>query len=210
MKIWPGGLKVTDCLVVGKPNVGKTCFVINFAAYMGLKKLKFYIKQPAGFTSTKSYSINIARNKLISTEANYTRNIQAVKLTLPIGKVDKELKIVDSCGLREGIHPDAKIRMAMATTIKHLQNSKLILHIIDLTNISRNTDDILPSIDRMIVNFASIDKNYAIIVNKIDLKEYIDNLTLIKKKLTNKVIIPISALYQKGLEEIKTFVLKYV
>lgn len=201
---------MSDCLIIGRPNVGKTCFVINFAAYMGLKRLKLCIKQSAGFTSIKNYSLCGAREELISTKANYTQNIQAVKVTIPAGKINKELKILDSCGLRNGIHPDTKIRMAMATTIKHLQKSSLILHIIDIKNISQNVEELLPSIDRLILNYASFDKDYAILVNKIDLKEYIDNLAVLKDKLKDQVIIPISALRQEGLSKVKAFVMKYV
>lgn len=201
---------MTECLVTGMPNVGKTCFVINFAEYMGLKELKFYIRQLAGYTSVRRYSPEDARNELISEESNFTREIQSVKLEIPSGKVFKELEIIDSCGLSEGIHPDAEIRLAMAQTIRLIRESNLILHMIDLTNISKEKEDILLPLDRMIMNYASLEKNYAILANKIDLHSAKENLKILRENFISKKIIPISALYWLGFQEVKRLVLNYV
>lgn len=206
-----GGLSLmTDCLVTGMTNVGKTCFVINFAEYMGLKELKLDIRQPAGFTSARSYSLVEARNQLVSTKKNFTREIQSVKMEVPVGKVYKELKIIDSCGLSEGIHPEEEIRLSMAHTIRLLRESNLIMHIIDLSNIKPEREEILLPIDKMIMDFASLEKNYVILANKIDLDFVKNNLKVLLEKYSTKKIIPISALYKQGFNEVKHLVLKNV
>lgn len=203
---------MTDCLVTGMPNVGKTCFVINFAEYMGLKELKFYIKQTAGYTSINSYSLSEARNKLISNNENSTRVIQIVKLEIPKGKTIKELQIIDSCGLSEGIHPEEEIRIAMAKTLRLIRESTCILHMIDVTslNIGNKDQEILQPIDRLIFDYASIEKKYAILANKIDLLISDDIIHIIKERLNNTVIIPLSAIYHQGFNIVKKMVLNYV
>ncbi|MFW5991757.1 MAG: GTPase [Halanaerobiaceae bacterium] len=201
---------MTDCLVTGMPNVGKTCFVINFAEYMGLKKLKLHIQSKVGYTSISTYSPDEAKKRLISPESSYTRTVQSVKLEIPHGKTFKELEIIDSCGLCEGIHPDQKIRMAMIRTIKLIKKCDFIIHIIDITKIQPDRKDILPQVDRLIMDYASVQKDYSILVNKIDLSYARHNMEKIKKQFSNIIIIPISALYWQGFKEVKKMVLKYV
>lgn len=203
---------MNNCLVTGMSNVGKTCFVINFAEYMGIKELKFHVKQVAGYTAINSYTPNEARKKLISVKENSTREVQIIKLEIPKGKTIKELQLIDSCGLSDGIHPEEEIRLAMAKTLKLIRDSNFILHIIDVSNIDKNKKgkDILLPIDRLILNYASLEKNYAILVNKIDLSFARSNFKLLKSRLKDIIIIPISALYQQGFKEVKKMVLSYV
>ncbi len=203
---------MSDCLVVGRPNVGKTTFVVNFAEYMGLENLKIHVKQPAGYTSIKNYAIEDARNILISDQPNFTKNIQIVKLEVPAGKIKKTLKLIDSCGLKNGIHSDPEIRKSMAKTLKKITNTNLILHMIDIKNINNNHEDnILSSVDKMIFKYSKIDKSYALLINKIDLIDSVPNtITFIKNKLNFDLIFPVSSVNQKGFQKIKELVLKYV
>ena len=207
---------MNDCLVTGMTNVGKTCFVINFAEYMGLKELKFHLRQLAGYTSVRSYSPGEARTELISADSNYTRQVQSIKLEVPAGKVIKQLEIIDSCGLSDGIHPDSEIRLAMAKTLRLIRNSNLIFHIIDLAALklsnnrrSKEANKILDPIDQMIMEYASLEKDYVILANKIDLKKARTNLKVFQKYFAKHHIIPISALYQQGFQEVKKLVLNY-
>lgn len=203
---------MSECLVAGMPNVGKTCFVINFAEYMGLKEIKFHIKQTAGYTSINTYSPGEARSKLISSDENTTRIVQIIKLEIPKGKTIKELQIIDSCGLSEGIHPEEEVRLAMARTLRLIRESNCILHMIDAAkiNIDNKTEDILLPIDRLIFNYASTEKNYAILANKIDLLENQEIINILKEELKNTMIIPLSAIYRIGFSTVKKLVLNYV
>lgn len=203
---------MTDCLVTGMPNVGKTCFVINFAEYMGLKELKFHVRQTAGYTSVNSYSPSEARNKLVSISENSTRIIQIIKLEIPKGKNIKELQILDSCGLSEGIHPEEDVRLAMAKTLRLIRESNCVLHMIDAAKLNMDNIErgILLPIDRLIFDYASLEKNYAILANKIDLLESEDIINILKEKLKDTIIIPLSAIYQKGFNTVKNLVLNYV
>jgi len=194
------------------PNVGKTCFVINFAEYMGVSELKFHVKQLAGYTSINSYSLPEAKRKLISVKENTTKEVQLIKLELPKGKTIKELHLIDSCGLSDGIHPNKEIRLAMARTLRLIRDTEFILHIIDIKNINKDKKDkdILFPIDRLILDYASLEKRYAILANKMDLSFAEMNFRILKKNLKNIIIIPISALYKEGFKEVKKMVLSYV
>ena len=200
------------CLVTGMPNVGKTCFVINFAEYMGVKELKFHVRQRAGYTAINSYSLSEARKKLISAKENTTKEIQLIKLEINKGKTIRELQLIDSCGLSDGIHPDEEVRLAMAGTLRLIRDTEFILHIIDIKNIKNDKKgkDILLPVDRLILDYASMEKKYAILANKMDLSFAEMNLKILKKNIKDIIIIPISALYKEGFKEVKKMVLSYV
>jgi small GTP-binding protein len=199
---------MTKSLVLGKTNVGKTCFTINFADYLGVKKLKFTIRQPAGFLSTQTYQLQTALEELIYPESHTTKNIQEIQLKLPVGKGYKKLDLIDTCGLIEKIHPEKKIRRAMAQTLKQIQDSEVILHLIDLSKLNNNNRKKISDLDLEIYNYCRANKCYVVLANKIDLKVARDNLSFLEERLNKEVIIPISALYQQGFKEVKKFLLK--
>ena len=201
---------MNECLITGMSNVGKTCFLINFAEYMGLKQLKFHVKQVAGYTLINSYSPIEAREKLISVEKNSTKEVQTINLEIPKGKTFKEIKIIDSCGLSEGIHPNKEIRLSMARTLQLIRESELVFHMIDLSTIKSGKEKILFTIDQMILDYASVEKSYAILANKVDLNSGKQNIQLLKSKFKNITILPISALYKTGFLDVKKMVFNYV
>lgn len=195
-------------LVVGQTNAGKTCFTINFADYLGLKELKFTFKQPAGFLSRRTYQLQAARDKLVASTSHTTKEIQQVQLQLPVGKGHKELQLMDTCGLVEGIHPDPKIRKVMAQTLSKLQQADIVLHIIDLAKLKSERIQKVSELDLEIYNYCRTEKCYVILANKIDLKVAQENLSFLQEKLNQARIIPVSALYQHGFKEVKKFLLK--
>ncbi|SJZ60271.1 GTPase domain-containing protein [Selenihalanaerobacter shriftii] len=201
---------MTKSLVLGKTNVGKTCFTINFADYLGVKELEFTIRQPAGFLSTQTYQVESALNELVFPDEHTTKEIHKVKLKLPAGKGYKRLDLIDTCGLIEGIHPNKKVRRAMAQTLSRIQDADIILHLIDLSKLKDNNLKKISKLDLEIYNYCHRNKCYAILANKIDLKIAKDNLNFLKKELDSAVILPISALYQLEFKEVKKFLLKNV
>lgn len=199
---------MTTCLVIGLPNAGKTCFVINFAAYMGLSKIKLYKKKAAGYTLAKTLNVTYAQNCLVSSTENFTRELQAINIKIPAGKTEKELKIVDTCGLKRGINPQKKLRKSMAHTIREMQKHNVIIHILDLQNISLHSKNTLHPMDEMIYNFCNQDKNYALLANKIDLNNNQKKYNTLVNSLKNlNHIYPISALYREGFKDVKLFFL---
>ncbi len=197
---------MSRCLIIGKPNVGKTCFTLSFAEYLGLKEVKMTIKQPAGYQATQTFAINDAREELISIEPNKTRSLHSIDLNLPMGKGKGRLTLIDSCGLSDGIHPDYEVRKAMAQTIRQIKESEVILHIIDLSRLFRDGKMQIPIIDDMVMKYVQSPQAYAILANKIDLESSQKGLIFVRNELKKVLVIPISALYHLGFKEVKSFV----
>lgn len=200
---------MTDCLIVGMPNAGKTCFVINFAAFLGAGKIKIYRKRKAGYAAAQTFSLNEARKTLISKEENTTREIQAIMIKIPAGKTNKELKMVDTCGLKNSTS-NRELRLKMAATIKELQKHELIIHITDLQKLNFGKEKFLPPVDRMIKDFSCEDKIYFLLANKIDLSGAEEKFRELVKYTDIQYIFPVSALHQKGFDDVKNHLLNFL
>lgn len=194
---------MSSALVMGQPNVGKTSFTLNFADYLGVRRLKLTIRQPEGFSSTCSYFIHEAREKLISSKPNETLNLQSITLSLPMGKGRKAFQLLDSCGLSEGIHPEAEMRKAMSQTIRFINQCELIFHLMDVSRINGKG-----TMDHQINSYASLRPVYCLLVNKMDLPEGEKNYPLLKERYSHHPIIPISATKKEGFKEVKIFLMK--
>ena len=193
------------CLLVGQPNSGKTTFLINFAAFMGLPQIQLTILQPQGSRSTQSFPIVLAHKMLIAEEKHTTKSLQSINITFPRGKKGRVIELVDSCGLREGIHPDPNIRLAMAQTIEKMTFTRLALHIIDLLNFDKE----LSLIDKEIKIYLEKKTKYCILANKIDLENSLPKIDTLKALFPATPIYPISALYSLGFKEVYNYVFSH-
>ncbi len=196
---------MSSALLVGQPNVGKTCFLINFARYLGISQLNLLVRQPAGFMVNKSYQLETAEQELTSLKPHRTKQLQHIKLKLPAGKQDKQVKLFDSCGLVKGIHSQARVRKGMAQTLNQLFNSEIVLHMIDISKFNRQQG--LERVDREIYEFLQNQTSYKIIANKIDLDYQQQRLRGLQELVGERMILPISALYQQGFKQVKAFLL---
>src|SRR5690606_12334408 len=109
--------RMKRCIIIGKTNVGKTLFAIQFAAFLGLRELTVTSKSPDGETERRTYSIDEAVRELVSEGAHRTRSLQSITVELPVGKGVKRFELLDTSGLIEGIPSDVNIRRAMAQTL---------------------------------------------------------------------------------------------
>ncbi|WP_408956064.1 GTPase [Natroniella sp. ANB-PHB2] len=199
---------MVSVLIVGQPNVGKTSFAINFASYLGVEKLKLLVRQPAGFLATRTYQPKEAYKKLVAVEPHKTTEIQSIQIKLPMGKKDKKIRLIDSCGLVDGIHSKQKIRTAMAQTLDQLFQSQIILHIVDLSQFDFFMQ--LKKIDQELYNLFQQQPGYKVLANKLDLDGQERNLIKLKNLIDQKLIIAISALYQQGFTDVKAFLLENI
>lgn len=200
-----------QCVVIGKTNVGKTLFTLNFADYLGVEHLEMTIEEPAGQQRVARYTMEDALAALSSSEPHQTRCLQSIRLELPVGKGVKRFDIVDTSGLMEGIHQDAAVRRAMAQTLAAVRDAHLILHLIDAHRVSQ--EGVLRAIgdvDYQVAHFAQIREGYAILANKIDLPGAARGVDVIRSEFSRHVVIPISALHRHGFREVKRFVWRWV
>lgn len=196
-----------ECLVIGRANVGKTLFVLNFAEYLGLNEIEMVIRFPNGFSTTKRYAIEQARRELTGVGPHKTRCLQSVQLDLPQGKGRKRVQLTDTAGLIDSIHQDVEVRRAIAQTLNVLRQGEVLLHIIDPTGLGReDKGTVLEEIDYQIAQFAQLRGRYCILANKMDLPGAREGLQRLLQALPGQYIIPISALYKRGFKEVKAFV----
>ena len=95
---------MNQILVVGKTNVGKTLFSLNFAAHLGMKSVQITFKD-ARTSHTKSFSVPEAIELFVSGTEHQTKCLQSLLITLPWGKGTKQCELIDSTGLVSTIHP---------------------------------------------------------------------------------------------------------
>jgi len=198
---------LNKCIIVGKPNVGKTAFLINFAEYLGVKKLEFNFQLPDGTKLKKKYTYRTALRELVDKTPHKTLSLQSVTVEMPMGKGKKKIQLVDTTGLIDYIHDSEEVRKAISQTISELLDSQIILHVIDGSAVKKKDFLSSPSeVDYQIAQLAHSKTGYVILVNKMDLPEAEEGLKIIKKEFSGNLIIPISAIHKRGFKEVKTFV----
>jgi 50S ribosomal subunit-associated GTPase HflX len=200
-----------NCLVIGRTNVGKTIFCLNFAEFLGLQRMDVYFQLPDGTTRQRKYNVSTAREELSSTEAHHTRSLQSISLELPRGKGMRQLKLTDSTGLVDGIHPDLEMREAMAQTLEELRRADCVLHLVDASEIMKAGGlKNLGELDLQIAELGSRKSGYLCLANKVDLPDGQRGFKLLEKEMKGLNLLPISALYRQGFREVKDHVWRLV
>jgi len=149
---------MTECIIIGQANVGKTSFALSFAEYLGLDKVHVTFTYPDGFSITQAYALSIARQELVGPTPHKTRCLQSISLKVPQGKGIKDVELVDSAGLITGVHAEAEVRRATSQTLRKLRAAGLVLHIVDVAQLGREErgDEAFPEIDQQIAAYASL------------------------------------------------------
>lgn len=202
---------MTNCLVVGRPNVGKTMFCVNFAEFLGLQRLEVYYQLPDGTTRQRKFDMLSARHELSGLGQHKTRSLQSIQLDLPGGKGTRKFKLTDSTGLTDGIHPERDLRESMAQTLGEMQQSNCILHMVDVGEVVK-TGGLrgLGELDFQIAELGSFKEGYALLANKSDLPEAQKGLRMLQEEMGERRVFPISALYRQGFREVKEYVWRLV
>lgn len=197
---------MSNCILLGKPNAGKTSFFLNFAEYLGMNSCSLEFTDFEGRTTEKKFSIKVAKNYLISSNAFKTKEICRMKLSIPIYKGTADIVLLDTGGLIDGINKDESIRISMAETLRHLYIANIIIHMIDASTIYKKEISTISEIDYQINQYGKSRGSYCILANKIDLREGLEGLEFLKKEFKDTYIIPTSALRQIGFKEVRKFV----
>jgi predicted GTPase len=184
---------VTSAMIVGRPNAGKTLFVLNFAEFLGARE---WCLQRAGDSAGPAQ-----RQALVSPHPHTTRTVQVLPVTFRLGKRRITLQLVDTAGLSDGIHADPAVRGAQALTIQRLLDAPVILHMFDAS-----VTNALEQVDREIERFASGAGIYAVIANKMDLPGAHDGLARLRSFFPGRPLFPVSALRRQGFREVMGFV----
>ncbi len=204
-------MAVTGCVVVGKTNVGKTLFALRFAAMLGRRDVALTFRPSNGADVRRSLPIEVGVSTLTGDEPHLTRCVQSLELTLPKGKGKRTFALMDTCGLVEGIHPEADVRRAMAQTLAAVRDADVVLHMVDASQTSNaSVGSCLGPVDAQVAQFAGMRSGYALLANKMDLPGAAEGLRRLRSELTGYTIFGISALKGQGLKEVKQFVWKHL
>ncbi|AOY77169.1 GTPase [Clostridium formicaceticum] len=201
---------MSNCILLGKPNVGKTSFFLNFAEFLGINRCTLEFMDFEGNAVAKHYSVNVAKNYLISASPFKTKDVCKIKLSIPVYKGRSDFLLHDTGGLMDGIHKDENVRKSMAETLKYLYLSNIVLHMIDTSTIFTNQISTMSEIDYQINKYGNSKGCYCILANKMDLSEGEKGLAFLKNKFRNTYILPISALKGMGFGEVKQFVARNI
>jgi predicted GTPase len=184
-----------ECLIVGKPNAGKTLFFINFAEYLGLRLL-----WPTGGGAPLSPCQ--ARRLLVDDTPHRTRRLQRAAVRVASGLGSRAAVLVDSTGLTEGISPDAEVRQGMARTLQAMQRAQLVLHLVDAAA-RPGTPSAPGEVDREVAAFARGRAGYLLLANKVDLPEASQGLRHLAELLPDDALVPVSARLGKGFPQVR-------
>lgn len=194
-----------ECAIVGKPNAGKTLFLVNFAEFLGLRELELTVNQPGGPSLKRRFTTESARRELVSPRPHETLALQSAEVKLPVRKTVRLVQLTDTSGLVDGIHDSPEVRQAMVQTLKKLRNADLIIHLVDADR-AANGDEAVTELDFQIARYASRRGGYLVLANKMDRPGAIQGYRRLKILMKGYPVLPISALYRQGFKEVKAFV----
>jgi predicted GTPase len=201
---------VKRLLIVGRPGVGKTLFMINFAAYVGQKTLRLVIERPDYRVESIILAPEEARNRLVGRTGHFTRAAQSLILDLRRGKARVQVELEDTPGLDMEISPDVEIRKAMAQTIRKMRGADLVIHIIDPLQVTAPAHaPACPGIDLEIARFALTRGGYIILVNKMDLPGAQAGLDRARVLFPGQLMVGISALTGLNFKQVVRVVRRY-
>ncbi len=198
-------------LIVGQSNVGKTLLMIRLAERFGIRTLKLETNEcrPLDRTLAADLRMGKAVEVLTGSALNQTRSLQSVLLPGSVRRGLRlyRLRLVDSVGLSDRIHPDAQIRRGMADTLRELSRASLVLHVVDAEQVSsgglrRGFADV----DYQVMQYGSANTGYAMVANKVDLPAALQSVAELRRELPRVRIIPVSARTGLGLDEVKRFI----
>jgi 50S ribosomal subunit-associated GTPase HflX len=194
-------------ILVGKRGAGKTLFCVQFAKFLGLRELEWWVERADGTTELKRMSLKDATAGLSDFE-NHTQHMQTVSLELRRRARRLQLVLTDTAGLCDGIPNDLEMRYAIAKTLNAMVNTETLFHLIDVQSFahSPSNGNSVQSLDRALAAFGSTRKDYIILANKMDLPGAKKGYHMLKRAFPKQRVIPISSLTGMGFREVKHYV----
>lgn len=190
---------MNQALVIGRPNVGKTLFTVNFAEFLGQKRLEILFRPRDGASYTRLYSVSQARADLVDDQPHRTLCLQSVVLNVPRGKTVQKVVLTDTTGLTEEIHPLSAVRRAMADTLRQVSAATFVLHVVDPL-------DAVRGVDLDILRYGQTLEGYLLLANKIDLPGRPEAARALAEVVSPAPVLAVSARCRTGFREVRAFV----
>lgn len=191
---------MTRCLVLGKPNVGKTLFSLRFAFFLGAEAVRLArAGEEAHWTSVEA-----AVRELVSDRPHQTLDLQRLSLEIRGRKGTRRLELVDTGGLTDEIPPAPEVRQVQVETLGLLLKGGLLLHMVDASAVGRPGLPEAPGeVDLQLYHLGRARGGYLLLANKMDREGAADGLREARRRFPGVPLIPISARTGLGFKEVK-------
>ena len=181
-----------EVVLLGRPNVGKTLLLLNFAAYLGANEI---IRHEMDHRSTK-VPMERARRELVSFVGHKVVDPITVTIERKSNSGREPLVFFDGAGVAEGIHPDYRVRRAIAETLDRLGSAEVVLHVVDSGQYP------VASLDDALCGLIGRIAPSLILANKIDL-HHETALKALRLHFAGHTVLPLSGLTRRGFRELK-------
>lgn len=199
-----------ELCIIGKPNVGKTLLLINFAAYLGLREIHLEVADDEGFRRSQRLSLERARRDLVSLYAPKTARVQTIELELPLGRQRSRLTALDTPGIPDGIAETADRRHQVATTLERAMAADLVLHVVDASSAGTRRPEAPGAVDMALAHWGRGRAGYCLVANKMDKPGSVDGLRLLRSRFNGEVLLAASAVTRRGFRELKAWTQRMV
>lgn len=191
------------CVIVGRPNAGKTMLLLQLARHCGLRCAELELVDPDGRSRRRVVTTARPGAPWVTPVPHETRRLQRLQLALA-GRGRPPWTLCDTTGLPDGIHPDPEVRRAVAQTLRALREAALIIHVVDAAALGDGDADApLPRVDAELWRLAAGHDRYLAVANKMDLPWARRGYERLRRQLPAPPL-PVSALRGTGLAELRT------
>jgi predicted GTPase len=190
-------------LVVGKPNAGKTLFVLNFAAFLGERALAVEALDSAGGVRRRRLSVERARHTLVSPTPHTTLEAEAVTVTLAVRRERRPVRLIDTAALLDDVADREEVRRAMATTLTWLEQTDVVLHLVDTVATAQGRPFGFGPVDRELSAYAGLLPGYMVLANKMDHADAPRGFRHLRAALPRGIpVIPVSCVTRQGFRQV--------
>ncbi|MCL8207751.1 MAG: 50S ribosome-binding GTPase [Actinomycetia bacterium] len=187
-----------EVLVVGRPNAGKSLFVLNFAAFLGLRAVRLAASADPGASAARWVPLERARREWVSPLPYSTLEPVALRVVLAVGGRLQPVQVVDCPAIDDGSSPSEAIRRAWAVTLERLLTARVVLHVLDAANPPR-------AVDAELAAFVGPRAAYAVLANKCDLPEAAGAVRRLRRQFAPRPVLAVSAATNRGFAEVARF-----
>lgn len=200
---------MSDVVVVGRANAGKTSACLRLARVLGVEDLVWMVERTDGGRERRRLPIREAERWLTSGEPHSTRSLQTLSIPVARGKSSRSVDIVDSAGLADGHVRDESVRRAMGHTLRALVAARAVLHVIDAAAVGRAVQAAeapFHALDEQLVAIGRTKPFYIVLANKIDLPWADHGVEWLRARFRDARVIATSAKTGAGFDEVKRYV----
>lgn len=184
-------------VIIGRPNVGKSLLLINFAAYLGAVEAEF----EASGHAVEKITLDRARREWVSYVPH--RNPLPLRVKISTGKSGQTLLLFDGTGITDGIHTDFSTRHAMADTLEHVFEAEMILYVLDASA------PVVSALDDALVGLSAAVAPLLIVDTKADLQPETKS-TGHRQHFSQYTVLTLSSVTRQGFRELKQRLLGYL